>query len=295
MKTRKAILGGRKPSNLPVALILALSACATEPNFELSQVSDDGPPLAWTEEAWPEESAAEYALRRDVFASRDQAMFEGDLASAGRTSSQLGLSNYPAPVQPYDSYEGIKNCLAASLPHFNKFEVDDVILRVQGRTLAYSSPLVLPREGGYKVKFNLIYITDVSSLGNSTVSSRNCPHFMATGGVPTSEGAIEWLQVTMMDGRNLAVINHRVFDLEFGRTILVVPMQDGTIRFRQVQHSNDVLSLEDIDAAVSPNGIHRDFMRSLLAEPEVLAFFMQEGAVQSVMDPRLEQFLDQAQ
>lgn len=42
------------------------------------------------------------------------------------------------------------------------------------------------------------------------------------------------MQMCLADGDNFAVVNQRYFDLEFGRTILVVPLKDGSLRISQL-------------------------------------------------------------
>lgn len=89
------------------------------------------------------------------------------------------------------------------------------------------------------VKFNILWVTDRddSKMRRTNIVLRNYPHYLVTGTQKTSQGAIDWVQMDLADGSNFAIINQRYFDLEFGKTMVVVPFKDGSLRFLQLQPS----------------------------------------------------------
>lgn len=60
---------------------------------------------------------------------------------------------------------------------------------------------------------------------------------MSSGKQKTSLGEIDWIQMNRAEGDNFAIISQRYFDLEFGKTIVVIPHKDGSLRFLQLKHT----------------------------------------------------------
>ncbi|MGB3545187.1 hypothetical protein [Rubrivirga sp.] len=66
------------------------------------------------------------------------------------------------------------------------------------------------------------------------VSSRNHPVYLSEGRIAAPGARIDWLSLAFPDAPDRLVVNTRVFDLTFGRTVIVAPLADGTLRFLQV-------------------------------------------------------------
>ena len=85
------------------------------------------------------------------------------------------------------------------------------------------------------VYFTILTLADGTEADSPTlVSSRNHPNYLGQGSFnPTTTARVDWAVVQMANGSALAVVNGRVFDLNAGRMVLVVPKQDGSVRFYQ--------------------------------------------------------------
>lgn len=146
--------------------------------------------------------------------------------------TKTALSNFPSPVPKYKwGY-----CLLYKL----KLKIGDKELKGFCIANAKDKYRVLNNKSDfYKVKFNILYLTDLPDDKNTAASviSRNYPHYMSTGSQKTSVGQIDWVQMDMADASNYAIINQRYFDLEFGKTIIIVPKKDGSLRFLQIDES----------------------------------------------------------
>ena len=71
--------------------------------------------------------------------------------------------------------------------------------------------------------------------GGLFVSSRNHPAYLAEGRMPLpNDYRVDWLAVTRPDADDLIVVNAKVFDPKQGRLVVVIPHEDGTVRFVQV-------------------------------------------------------------
>jgi len=96
---------------------------------------------------------------------------------------------------------------------------------------------------------------------NNLVLSRNHPNYLGQGYINNQHFPIEYL--SFVDGKNEghAIINLKLFDLDYGNLILVAPQQDKSLRFLQL--SSVYLNMETA---------HLHF-KSLLEKDEVLDFF----------------------
>ncbi len=96
----------------------------------------------------------------------------------------------------------------------------------------------------------LVTVLVVGGKGTGAfATSRNHPVYLAEGRIAAPEARIDWLSIARPDASDLLTVNTRVFDLSFGRTVLVAPLADGTLRFLQVDTPPFPMGgLEEMDA-----------------------------------------------
>lgn len=122
------------------------------------------------------------------------------------------------------------------------------------------------------VFFQVIVLTDTIdnvnyNLAQSLVLSRNHPDYLGQGFIKTKTNNIEFMGFTTAEKEAYAIINTRVFNLRFGRTILIAPQKDKTLRSLQID--SPPLTSEAITT----------FTEELIKENKVLAFFQDSGNI----------------
>ena len=126
----------------------------------------------------------------------------------------------------------------------------------------------IPKDKSSQVIITIACLTDDMDLTNPTfVTSRNHPNYICEGTIHTSKNNIDWVTIHTIDGDSYAIINMRLFDLTFGRTILVAPQKDGSFRFLQMQ--SEFLSSEDLEG----------YIKELKNDSKTLSFFNKPGNI----------------
>ncbi|MHA7057021.1 hypothetical protein ACWGOQ_0007370 [Aquimarina sp. M1] len=75
------------------------------------------------------------------------------------------------------------------------------------------------------------------------IISRNHPDYLAAGTCKTKNNVISYTALITGDRNSYAVVNNRIFDLNIGKMILIVPQKDLSLRSMQIQVPT--LSLEE--------------------------------------------------
>jgi len=121
---------------------------------------------------------------------------------------------------------------------------------------------------------NLFILTDdpAPEQNSKSMSSRNYPHVLSTGKQKTSVGEVDWVQTGLADGSNYLIINQRIFDLNFGRTILVAPQKDGSLRFMQIEAPASY-------ASSGSKGFYSSIINKLENDEQVVEFFTNEHTI----------------
>lgn len=117
-----------------------------------------------------------------------------------------------------------------------------------------------------KVFFHLLVLTDTLdtenyNLNKSIAISRNHPDYVGQGFVKTKSNIIDYFAFDTAEGETYAIINTRLFNLNFGKTILIAPKNDGTLRSLQIE-SPQLTS----DAIIA-------YTDSLIKEKQIIGFF----------------------
>jgi len=195
-------------------------------------------PSLLAQEKWTYEDRAQYAKDRLDATKWDLGLLKDDIEDEKYFKKEINLptksaiSSYPSPVPVYDwGYSALYRL---------NLEIEGKLLKGNSVSNAADKYRVLEASNDYFItKFNILILTDLldDEQSSNTIISRNYPHYMSTGKQKTTQGEIDWVQMDMADGSNFAIINQRYFDLEFGRTIIVIPQKDCSLRFLQLETS----------------------------------------------------------
>lgn len=198
---------------------------------------------------WTYSDRQEYSLRNIDSTNWDMELLMVDIEGNKRYSwpTKPAISGFPSPVAKYGTkigQSGVGTFLGGL-----EFEMEGKLLR--GTIVGYQRDKyreVADPNDLYAIKFNLLWVVEDLGYENGakTVVSRNYPHYLSTGKQKTRIGNIDWVQMTLADGSNFAIINQRYFDLEFGKTIIITPLKDGSLRFHQSNASISSLG-DDFD------------------------------------------------
>lgn len=227
------------------------------------------------QKAWTYEDRRNYAERNLDTTNWDMKMLQGDIESFLERDwpTKSGISSYPSPVADYDWGYG----------YISPLELIIGDLTIKGNSVGfakgqYRSHLLKDSTDYYINYFNIFILSDrnESEAASNHMLSRNYPHYMSTGSRKTSMGKIDWLQMNLADGSNFAVVSQRYFDLEFGKTILVMPLKDGSLRLLQIKEDFGSFVWDDLGTSESPKDA---FVKRLAANPKVRSFFLRQDAL----------------
>lgn len=117
--------------------------------------------------------------------------------------------------------------------------------------------------------FQIIMLTDYIDSQNFThlgseIISRNHPDYIGQGFYKTKNNKIDYAAFITHDQNSYAIINTRIFDLKYGKTILIAPQKDKSLRSMQIV--SPILSSKEID----------EYTDLLLRKKEVIQFFTHE-------------------
>ena len=91
-----------------------------------------------------------------------------------------------------------------------------------------------------EVFFQILILTDTignvnDKLTENIIISRNHPDYLGQGFVKTKNNRIDYVAFTTAENETYAIINTRIFNLRFGKTILIAPQKDKTLRSLQIK------------------------------------------------------------
>ncbi|WP_420457900.1 hypothetical protein [Neolewinella sp.] len=250
-------------------LLLALTVCSC--TRVLAQMLDS---------VWTQADAADYVTRHNDSTTWDMELFAEDLAHESDTvwarSLKPALSPLPTPVPGYDwGYVSMR---------ITELDIADKTILGATYAYAYDQYRHKPTEDSlayYGTFFNIFVLTD--TVGDNTralmVNSRNAPHYLGTGKQLTSIGPVEFAQLSLASGENFAIVSQQYFDLRQGRTVLVAPLRDGSVRFLQLTDSPESMRSGAAGEEYN-NAVIQAFQQQLEMDPRVIAFFTQAGTLE---------------
>lgn len=227
-----------------------------------------------SQKIWTKSDQTEYVKNHADSTQWDWEMLQQDLEGEANHQwpTQPALSNYPSPVSEYDwGY-----CF------LGKIEIKIADLIIEGNAIGYAKDdyrahLLSDSTDYYINYFNIFILTDLleDEAGANTVVSRNYPHYLSSGKQKTSQGSVDWVQMNWASGENFAIINQRYFDLSYGRTLLVMPLQDGSLRFLQMDDDMGSITRDQFLAKRTGNETnpYYDYLDRLSENKKVKTFF----------------------
>ena len=84
-------------------------------------------------------------------------------------------------------------------------------------------------------ELTLVFLSNqAESNENSFVQSRNYPYLTAEGTFTEFNTKYDWVFTKSPDGFSFIMLNMKLFDLRFGKTILIIPQKDGSFYYNQI-------------------------------------------------------------
>jgi hypothetical protein len=123
-----------------------------------------------------------------------------------------------------------------------------------------------------EIFFQIIILTDfVDTLNykhlSSEVISRNHPDYFGQGFYKTKNAKIDYVAFLTADRSSYAIINTRLFDLKYGKTILIAPQRNKSLRSMQI--NSPKLSSKQVE----------DYTKKLLDREDIKLFFNAKGNI----------------
>lgn len=200
----------------------------------------------------------------------DLAMFEMDkLFIEAGDFGPMSLGAFPVPKYELlgkDSFKGIGNNGEVVTLHGKKIVVNSFFVN---RSQLNAAEL---KDRKDDVFFHILILTDTldevnDKLAQSIVVSRNHPDYIGQGFVQTKNNRIDYLSFLASERGAYAIVNTRLFDLKEGKTILLAPQKDKSLRSLQLQ--TPVKSSAEIV----------NYTRELLKQDQVVNFFLNRANI----------------
>jgi len=218
-----------------------------------------------------------HLINREDSTKWDLEMLRSDLGNKINDSG-LPFTSGVFPVPAYDllakeSFKGVGN--------FGFPGGEEAELRIDDKTILFNSFFVganvfnqnhVEDDRKNESFFHIIVLTnyvDTVSYAHlsSEIVSRNHPDYIGQGFYKTKESKVDYSAFITGDRNAYAIINMRLFDLKNGKTILIAPRKDGSLRSMQVKSPQ--LSSEQIEG----------YTIRLLENEKVKAFFTASGNI----------------
>ncbi|MCA0131703.1 hypothetical protein [Winogradskyella alexanderae] len=185
----------------------------------------------------------------------------------------IKFSAFPVPY--YDKLGPYKG--GGFLGNTHARSVEDYKLIVEDKEVVFNSFFIgdspfYKEENKNGVFFTIITVADSLDTNNyvpsmALISSRNHPDYGGEGSIMTKNNRIDYLAFTTPDKGSFAIINMRLFHLEHGEIIVIVPHKDGSLRSLQIQGKkvndqevfdyikNEVLIRKDVVEILTEDGV----------------------------------------
>jgi hypothetical protein len=222
---------------------------------------------------WDEKRETQYLQNRQDSTKWDLNLLKKDLERNKETviSKPFAFGAFPIPKYELlgkDSFKGVGNG-----GEFSGLDLN-------GKKILYSYFLVNKNAINQKfigdkpneVFFTIVVLTDFVDATNFThagvhIISRNNPDFIGQGFFKTKNDEIDYTAFLTAERDEYAIVNMRLFNLKHGRTVLIAPQKDGSLR--SIQIANPILSDKEIKAHIE----------KLLKQDDVKKFFTDDGNI----------------
>lgn len=198
-----------------------------------------------------------------------------------KTDSLVPIRFGAFPVPHYDSlamksYRGGGVECPYVLPSIPEFR-----LQVAGKEIAYCSFFVgnstfyPSNDQASTIFFTVITVVDTLNtdnhiIGNSQFISRNHPDMVGQGSFLIKNNRVDFLGFITPEEHNIALVNMRLFHLNYGNTIIITPQKDGS--FKSMQINGKTASKDD-----SEN--YEYIKNNVLKRKQVIAFLTEDGVI----------------
>jgi hypothetical protein len=181
---------------------------------------------------------------------------------------------YPVPrydvLGPYKGGGSMGNAQARSLDEY-KLMVDDKEV-VFNSFFIGDSPFYKDNNKN-RIFFTIITVVDSVDTNNfvpgaSLFSSRNHPDYGGEGSIITKNNRVDYVAFTTPEKGSFAIVNMRLFHLEFGDVIVVAPQKDGTLRSLQLK--GEEVSQEQAFDYIKNNVLKKEEVLKLLTDEGVI-------------------------
>ncbi|TNE53824.1 MAG: hypothetical protein EP338_09860 [Bacteroidetes bacterium] len=226
---------------------------------------------------WTPEMKKQHLANLNDSSTWDMEMFQTDLQTIPFLPAEMPIKTGVYPTPNYDlvgegSFGGVgMHGLSGGI---------DMEKKIGERTILYNSFFVKSSdvtesfvgEKKDRVFFQILVLTDFVDTTNYThlhkwMVSRNHPDYIGQGFFKTQNNKIDYLAFLTAEQHAYAIVNMRLFDLSKGRTILIAPQKDGSLR--SMQWDAPALSSTEIDA----------YTDELIREQKVIDFFQYLGNI----------------
>lgn len=220
---------------------------------------------------WTKEKAEKHLRDQSDSTKWDMRLFRVDLKNVDKESANpITFGVFPVPK--YDSL-GEKSFGGLGVSDGRIRKVQDKLI-LNHNYISFESPVNSEYLEGKEseVFFNIIVLSDFVDTDKYThisshVISRNHPHYIGQGFFKTKNNKIDYTAFITADRNSYAIVNMRLFDLNLGRTVLIAPQKDKSLRSLQINSPN--LSHKEIEA----------YTDELLKKKEIVEFFTKEGSI----------------
>lgn len=205
----------------------------------------------------------------------DMQRMKGDIKAINERNP---IRNGAFPVPHYNSLFGLNYRGGGVVSNHFARSVPEGRLEVENKEIAFCS-FHIGNSPFYKEEkrntafFTVITVIDTVdtnnfALGGSYFLSRNHPDYGGEGSFITKDNKVEFVAFITPDKGSFAIVNMRLFHLEYGNIILVTPQKDGSFRSLQIQGS------------VPPAEGSFDYIkRNVLQREEVIKYLTSEGVI----------------
>lgn len=204
--------------------------------------------------SWNKAAQESFARRRLDPANWNLAMLQRDIDAHAKYPPADGSMPYlPAPTVPYVS----NGSLAFEKIRFGEATV--LMGRFDWARFGFNAELCGPDASRNYCNIGVLMSDPGTANRGGAMTSRAYPHIQANGYLESCIGDVVWSFQGFATGANYLNVNRHIFDMEFSRTVLVAPQQDGSLRFLQP------------DSAALAGGLTKN--------KEIIAFFNSKTAV----------------
>lgn len=192
----------------------------------------------------------------------------------GEKKTDRGPFNFG--VYPYPVYDSIsKNTFSGLGTAGNFFGID-----LNGKKIVYTSfsenkskinSFRVPEKNN--MFFAIAVLTDYIDKEKYTSSkmqivSRNFPDVIGQGYIKTKNDKIDFSAFITIENDQFAIVNMKLYNLKYGKIILIAPQKDGSLRSIQIKEKEN-LTNENL----------KIFLEQLIKKPEITEFFTNKNTI----------------